>query len=256
MSPGHTGHLVIDTATRRSCVALQLGGHPAAVRVLEAPDRHGARLTGLLDAVLAAAAVTMDDVTAIGVGTGPGSFTGLRVGLATAKTLAELRQVPLVGIPTDVALRRAAAAALGAEPATRAAVVLPAGARDQYLSLPDVDPMLVPPDADLGALVGGRPVLAVDTPPDAPWLAPLDAWASAAGLPLPTIVGAQAVQGLPIAMLALLGERLAAGAMSDVATLVPRYVALPRGIAAATAAAADGPDASVAVEGTWSPSSP
>ena len=50
---------------------------------------------------------------------GPGSFTGLRVGLATAKTLAWSLGIPLVGIPTTDALRRAAATALGRRPPRR-----------------------------------------------------------------------------------------------------------------------------------------
>ena len=82
----------------------------AAAVVLDARDRHGARLLSLLTAVLAEVGISMADVTAIGVGTGPGSFTGLRVGLATAKTLAAIRQLPLVGLPTDEALRQAAGA--------------------------------------------------------------------------------------------------------------------------------------------------
>ena len=122
--------------------------------MLDARDRHGARLLSQLTAVLAEAGIGMSDVTAIGVGTGPGSFTGLRVGLATAKTLAAIRHLPLVGLPTDEALRQAAANESGASGWADAAVLLPAGARDHYLGLPGSDPVLVPPGTDLERLVG------------------------------------------------------------------------------------------------------
>jgi tRNA threonylcarbamoyl adenosine modification protein YeaZ len=248
-----TWRLVIDTATHRTVIALGRGRTLAAGVVLEARDRHGARLLSQLTSVLAEAGIGMSDVTAIGVGTGPGSFTGLRVGLATAKTLAAIHHLPLVGLPTDEALRQAAANESGTSGWADAAVLLPAGARDHYLGLPGSDPVLVPPGTDLTAFVGARPVVAVDVAADAGWLVPLREAATARGLPDPLDLGSAACEGLPRALLELLDARLARGDVADVATLVPRYVALPRGIRAVTAAAADAFEPSAAGEGTWSP---
>ncbi len=248
--------LVMETATRRTVVAIGEGGQVIAQSVIDAPDRHGSRLMSQLSEVLRAVGLTMADITAIGVGIGPGSFTGLRVGMATAKTLAAHRRLPLVGVPTDHALRRALSTLPDAARLTEALVVLPAGARDHYLGAAGADPVLVPPGGDLELRIGARPVIVVDVAPDAAWLHPLRAAALAAGRPDPEALGRAACDGLAAALLALLDERLASGEQADPATLVPRYVAVPRGIAAATAKAADALDAAHGGEGTWSPGSP
>ena len=248
-----TWRLVIDTATRRSVVTIGEGRRVVSADVLDTHNRHGARLMAQLTSVLAEAGIGMADVTAIGVGTGPGSFTGLRVGLATAKTLAAIRHLPLVGLPTDETLRRAAAVELGATEWADAAVLLPAGARDHYLGRPGSDPVLVPPGTDLLSLVGGRPLVAVDVAVDAAWLVALREAAASRGVPDPLHLGRVACEGLPAALLEMLDVRLALGDHADVATLVPRYVALPRGITAVTASAADSIDPAHAGEGTWSP---
>jgi len=250
---GDDWRLVIETATHRTVVAVGRGRIVVATSVVDAPDRHGTRLMSQLDQVLAEAAISTADIQVIGVGTGPGSFTGLRVGLATAKTLAALRHLPLVGIPTDESLRRAAATSLGSPASTHATVILPAGARDHYLAVAGADPVLLPPGTDLGHVLGAVPVAVVDMAADGDWLAPARDAALAAGWPTPEVLGRAACDGLPAALLALLDERLAMGAQADAATLVPRYVALPRGIPAATAGAADALDASHGGEGTWSP---
>ena len=78
-------------------VALLGGGHDIC-----ANSEKGAleSLPALLADVLQRAACTIADVTLIGVCTGPGSFTGLRIGVAFAKTLAQARRLPIVGIST------------------------------------------------------------------------------------------------------------------------------------------------------------
>jgi tRNA threonylcarbamoyl adenosine modification protein YeaZ len=221
--------LAIETATRHVVVALGEGRAIAASAVREVVPGRGTPLLSMLEETLGSAGATMTDVEAIGVGTGPGSFTGLRAGLATAKTLGWLRRVALVALPTDETIRRAVALrwpTLGA----RVAVVLPAGARDHYVALPGADPVLAPPTADLAALLGDAPVAALDMTADGA-LASLSERLVGAGLPDPVRLGADALDRLPEALLAALDERLERGATEDAATLVPRYVALPRGIA-------------------------
>jgi tRNA threonylcarbamoyl adenosine modification protein YeaZ len=201
----------------------------AAALVREVVPGRGTPLLSFIEEALASAGATMADIEAIGVGPGPRSFTGLRAGLATAKTLCWTRRLPLVGLPTDVTIRRAAALV---EPSLAApvAVVLPAGARDHYVSLVGEDPRLGQPAADLVALTGGAPVAGVDLDPAAVRVLIDDLVTR--GLPDPVALGAAAVARGPEALLACMDERIAAELIEDPATLVPRYVALPRGIAA------------------------
>jgi len=74
---------------------------------------HTASLPALVDAVLGDAGVTIADVEAVAVSIGPGSFTGLRIGLALAKGIAFAGGLPLVGVPTLEALAHVADAAPG-----------------------------------------------------------------------------------------------------------------------------------------------
>jgi len=73
-------------------------------------ERHGEALPGALLELCARAGKSLDDVTGLAVGLGPGSFTGLRVGLAAAKALAYARRLPIAGVSSLRALARAFAA--------------------------------------------------------------------------------------------------------------------------------------------------
>jgi len=218
--------LVIDTATRQSTVGLGDGRRLAAESRRVSEHRHGALVLEQIEEVLASGGIGAEEIGAVGVGTGPGSFTGLRVGLATAKTLAYGLACPLVGILTADALRLAAG---GADSGTNLVVVMPAGARDHYVAAEGHDPVLRAPGGDLAAGLGGGQAIAVDLPADV-----LGAEAAARG--------DAALAGLAAGMLAILDERLASGATDDVAGLVPAYVALPRGIGPAAAGMTWSPD--------------
>ncbi len=205
--------LLLDTATRQPVVGLAADdGSLLAERCWESRHRHGEELLARLDEVLAEVGGRKQDLTGIVVGTGPGSFTGLRIGLATAKTIAYALGIPIVGVSSTGALALAAA---NSNPAlTDIAVALPAGAADRYVhrfKLTDGVPVET-----------GQPELVAT----APTVDELDG---------------EQISGLAAALARLGAAALRSGETGDPQMLVPAYVALPRGIAAAAA------------EMTWSP---
>jgi len=100
--------LAFDTSSRVVSVALCHDDHVLARRDVEAPPAEG--LLGWVDEVLTEAGITRDAIELVAVGTGPGLFTGTRVGVATAKGIAFALGRPLVGVSSLVAVRRAASA--------------------------------------------------------------------------------------------------------------------------------------------------
>jgi tRNA threonylcarbamoyladenosine biosynthesis protein TsaB len=101
--------LGLDTATPRTAVALQLAeGEPPAEAVHDPePGRrpgHATRLLPLAGDLLRDAGRTFADVDLIGVGVGPGTFTGLRIGVATARALAQASGARLAGVSSLRAL--------------------------------------------------------------------------------------------------------------------------------------------------------
>jgi tRNA threonylcarbamoyladenosine biosynthesis protein TsaB len=117
--------LVMDTATLRGSVAVVAGRArpdepvPPEVRVLAAVEStvttHSEMLMGLVAEALRQAAVRPHDCDAVGCGAGPGSFTGLRIGLCTAKGLCLASERPLVMASSLRALALGHAPAVGAE---------------------------------------------------------------------------------------------------------------------------------------------
>jgi tRNA threonylcarbamoyladenosine biosynthesis protein TsaB len=149
---------------------------------------------------------SLDDASAVAVGIGPGSFTGLRVGMSLAKGLALALDIPIVGI-------RSLEAWLAADPDAAAALAR-AGAREAYLLLRgEEEPRIV----DRGALpdrIGTARVAAPGELADAFELA-----------------GAVAPYGAARSVARMAAERLAADpAGDDLAHLEPAYLRAPRGV--------------------------
>jgi len=92
--------LAIDTATRMASLALHDGASVRVELCWESQDHHTIELIPRIAGMLAQLEATVNDLSAITVSLGPGSFTGLRVGVAAAKGLALARGVPLIGVPT------------------------------------------------------------------------------------------------------------------------------------------------------------
>ena len=92
--------LAFDTSTPAVTVALHDGERVVARQTRVDARRHGELLAPAITAVLDEAWVPRQDVTAIAVGVGPGPYTGLRVGLVTARTLAFVLEIPVYGVCT------------------------------------------------------------------------------------------------------------------------------------------------------------
>ena len=92
--------LAFDTATPAVTVAVHDGSEVIAHESAVDARRHGELLAPSIDRVLAKASAHPTDVTTIAVGTGPGPYTGLRVGLVTARVLASALGIPVDGVCT------------------------------------------------------------------------------------------------------------------------------------------------------------
>jgi tRNA threonylcarbamoyl adenosine modification protein YeaZ len=236
--------LALDTSSSRVVVALGLpDGTPIGETTWVAGHRHGETLLPSLGRILGENNVRRSRLTAIVVGTGPGTFTGLRVGLATAKGLAHGLGIPIVGIASSDALLDAAraddtaradeAAQADDDPArdggdaalvdggaddapTGLALLLPAGPSERILVHRGRAERLragIEPE-----LLAGTTLVAVDLDERAPE----DASAR----------GRRALDGIGRALLRLGAARLRRGDTDDLGRLVPAYVTLPRGVAA------------------------
>ena len=203
--------LALDTATSQIVVAAgALDGAPLGVTTWVAGRTHGAQLLPAIGRLTGEANLRRSRIRGVIVGTGPGAFTGLRVGIATAKALAHELRVPIAGVSSAAALLEAA----GAGPT--GVLLLPAGPNDRTIVRPGEAAELVPGGTDPD-LRGGDVVVALD----------LDGRADPAALAR----GERARAGFAAALLRLGAAKLAAGTGDDLARLVPDYVSLPRGVA-------------------------
>lgn len=92
--------LQIETATQVCSVALSTDGKTMAFRDVNTPNIHASHLTVLIGEVLQEAGLAFEDLVAVAVSKGPGSYTGLRIGVSTAKGLCYATGLPLIGIGT------------------------------------------------------------------------------------------------------------------------------------------------------------
>lgn len=212
--------LAMDTATATIVVAAGTPeGHLLAEEAFEGRYRHSQELLPAIVRLTERAGLRLADVRGIVAGTGPGAFTGLRVGLATAKTLAHELDRPIVGVSTAEAL-------LGASEGADA-LWLPSGPRDRVLVTPGAAPRVVRADEE-------APPTSTDLAVDLDGRASPDALAR----------GRAAVAGVGASLLRLGAARLAKGESDDPERLVPEYASRPRG--APVDAAKDRPDGGVA----------
>ena len=195
---------VESASTDLSLVLADPDGAPMALDGWTAGRRQGSELLPRLLALLAGQGRSITDATAVGVGTGPGSFTGLRVGMSVAKGIAAGLGIPIVGVPSLVAW-------LDAEPELPAALAR-AGAREAYLLERGAQaPRLVARDA-------------IDNL-DAPLVAPVELAAAF------ELTATRPPHRSAIAVAARTAARLADDPVGDdLRRLEPAYLRAPRGI--------------------------
>jgi tRNA threonylcarbamoyladenosine biosynthesis protein TsaB len=216
--------LGFDTATPDTVVALQAdGAEPLELRHAPAPGErpgHASQLLPLARALLDRAGLAFADVGRLGVGVGPGTFTGLRIGVATARALAQATGADLVAVSTLRALAEAAGhdgPVLAVLDARRGEAFAAAYRGDDEL----IAPVAVRPEA-LAGLVAGRPE------PPGTWLAVGDGALAFRDQLEPAAVAVPA-DGNPCHRVSAVAIcRLAArGAPTGRDALVPEYVRLP-----------------------------
>jgi len=133
--------LALETSAERGGVALFEGGESLGEADVPERERHAASLLVCLDGLLARVGRRLDEVDRIALAIGPGSFTGLRIGLATALGLAFGTPRKLVPVPTLAAL------AFQARVSGLCAPLLDARRGEVYAGLYDADANPVLPDA-------------------------------------------------------------------------------------------------------------
>jgi tRNA threonylcarbamoyladenosine biosynthesis protein TsaB len=148
--------LGLDTATPATVVALWDASREVAREARDDPPaggrpRHAACLLPLIAALFEGGEIAWDYIERIAVGVGPGTFTGLRIGVATARALSTAREIPLVGIST---LRSLALGASSDQVASSDAVlavldarrgeVFAAAWRPSEMSHEEIPPLLAP----------------------------------------------------------------------------------------------------------------
>ena len=92
--------LSLDTSTQNCSVALHENGQLITQELVDEEGSHSKSLTLLIEKVMKTAGRTLGELSAVAVSNGPGSYTGLRIGLATAKGICFALDKPLICLPT------------------------------------------------------------------------------------------------------------------------------------------------------------
>jgi tRNA threonylcarbamoyladenosine biosynthesis protein TsaB len=143
--------LSVETATLSGSVAVSRGDELLGVVSGDPQVSHSNTLLGDVDKLLTQTQLTLAEIDLFAVATGPGSFTGLRIGIATIKALASTLNRPTAGIPT------LAAVALSGGVSAESVALLPAGRGEVFTQLFSVmRPDLVEPLDDAAHIPPAR----------------------------------------------------------------------------------------------------
>lgn len=196
------GTLAIDTSTEQAGIALSTA-QGALVHSWPASRAQTTTVLPEINRLVQEAGMSPDEIVGLVVATGPGTFTGLRVGLAIAKGIVAARQVPLVGIPTlDIVFAQ--------HPDEEIIAVLPAG-RGRVVWQKGGEAPVNASMAELIESVGNTPLVGELSEAQARQLRD-------AG------ISVRVEHRDPLALLELGEARLAAGELDDPVTLEPTYL--------------------------------
>lgn len=92
--------LLLETATPVCSVVLSINGQKVAEAISDEPNAHSAKLSLFIGDVMRRAGVALSELDAVCVSSGPGSYTGLRIGVSSAKGLCYALGLPLLSVPT------------------------------------------------------------------------------------------------------------------------------------------------------------
>ncbi len=169
--------LAFDTSAAHCAAALLRGDRVIAAFCEQMARGQAERLFPLLDDMVQGAGLTWPDLHGIGVGIGPGNFTGIRISVAAARGLALALDIPAIGISTLAAIEAVTDAPhLAVVPAPQDKVyIAPAGQMPALVTLPEAEalglPLAYPPEG--AALCGAMARLArARLAQGAPWEAP------------------------------------------------------------------------------------
>jgi tRNA threonylcarbamoyladenosine biosynthesis protein TsaB len=223
----------IDTSTPSLGIAILVQGRIAGSIAVHRPNCHDELLVPLAQELLRACGLSASDLRAVAVSAGPGSFTGLRIGMAAAKGLALALGIPLIAVPSFDAVARGIAGGMLPESPFTLCIAADARRGDVYAAAYDISSGAAQPRMPLRAL----PADALpDHLPPGTWLAGDAAENIAARRADLRIVpsgagGAHAVShagahaGAHAVEVALLGaELLEAGAVADTDDCEPIYL--------------------------------
>ncbi len=125
--------LAINTATRIGSVALARGRNVLSLQASDRETSHSIDLITTIESAIKSAGAKLNDVDLFAVASGPGSFTGLRIGIATIKSLAVSVGKQCIGVPTLAAIAHAAGTSV------RTVALSPAGRGEMFAQLFSVD---------------------------------------------------------------------------------------------------------------------
>jgi tRNA threonylcarbamoyladenosine biosynthesis protein TsaB len=167
--------LALDTSAAVAVSLVDEDGARLASRASDERRRHAESLAPLITEVLDEAGIARADLTAVVAGTGPAPFTGLRVGLVTARTLALTLGVPVLGVPSLDALAVQAVSDLGLRPGAEILATSDARRKEVYWAryrviahegphgFPVVE-LLAGPDVDRAGFVAQAQLAPPETP--------------------------------------------------------------------------------------------